>query len=357
MLLVTAVWGSTFVVVKDAVAVYPTLQFLTLRFGLATVIILPAAVLGRRRSQFAHVPVAAMLRGGALMGLFLGAGYLFQTFGLERTTSSNAGFITGMFVVLVPVLEALIWRRWVGAAAALGAVLAFMGLFLLSGGASGLRLSGDGLVFLCAVSFAAHILTTSRYAGRQDAMVLTAVQLGVVTVMCALLAGVEVLVRPEASPLALPPRDQVWFALLVTAVFASAVAFYVQTFAQRHASSTRTAVIMTMEPVFAGIFGYFFAGDRWSLVGWAGAGLILCGILTSELLPDGLKRGRAEPRPTAVGVPERRPPSGEPAVQPGVWALAQDGAVWLPHDRHALDEPAPPGAGAGTSSSVAEESE
>ena len=340
MVLVTAVWGSTFVVVKDAVAVYPTLQFLALRFAIAAVVILPAAVVARRRSQFAHVPLAAMVRGGALMGLFLGAGYLFQTFGLERTSPSNAGFITGMFVVLVPLLEALVWRRWVGSTAAMGAVLAFVGLLLLAGGASGLRLSGDGLVFLCAVSFAAHILATSRYAGRQDAMVLTAVQLGVVALMCAALAGVDALLHPEAAALALPTQGQVWFALVVTAVFASAFAFYVQTFAQRHASSTHTAVIMAMEPVFAGVFGYFLAGDRWSAVGWLGAGLILAGMLTSELLPERRGRRRALPAAAPPTGLEGAPPPGESSLEAGVWALAQEGAVWLPHERRPIDHDA-----------------
>jgi drug/metabolite transporter (DMT)-like permease len=336
---VTAVWGSTFVVVKDAVTVYPTLQFLALRFALAAAVILPPAIVGRRRSQFAHVPLRAMIRGGLLMGFFLGAGYVFQTFGLERTSPSNAGFITGMFVVLVPLLEALVWRRWVGSAAAVGAALAFVGLFLLSGGAAGMRLSGDGLVFLCAVSFAAHILATSRYAGRQDVMVLTAVQLGVVAVMCAALAVADSLLRPGAAPLALPSGGQVWFALVVTAVFASAVAFYIQTFAQRHASSSRTAVIMAMEPVFAGLFGYFLAGDRWSAVGWLGAGLILAGILTSELLPEGLGPRRTESAALSTASPlaDARP-KGESPEQPAVWALAQDGAVWLPHGRRPLNE-------------------
>ena len=134
-----------------------------------------------------------------------------------------------------------------------------------------------------------------------------------------------------------------WFALIVTAVFASAVAFCVQTFAQRHASSTRTAVIMAMEPVFAGVFGYFLAGDRWSVVGWFGAGLILAGILASELLPEDLRRRRAAPAAAAHAHLGDAQPLGESPGQTGagVWALAQEGAVWLPQSRRPFDDDAP----------------
>ena len=226
---VAAVWGWTFVMVKDAVALYPTLQFLALRFSLAACVMglvvaggrlrrrahpaargaaadtgslplvlegpsAPVPAVGRRRAQGTSAGATSAgsfrgaLKGGALMGLALGAGYVFQTFGLERTTASNAGFITGLMVVLVPLLQGLIWRTWIGGGALAGALLAAAGLYLLSGGAGGLRLVGDGLVFLCAVSFAAHILLTSTYAAGRDASVLTLMQLATVAGMTAVLA-------------------------------------------------------------------------------------------------------------------------------------------------------------------------
>jgi drug/metabolite transporter (DMT)-like permease len=292
---VTAVWGWTFVLVKDAVARYPVLPFLALRFATAALLLAGlAAVLARRRRRHdARAPAArpagvpGVVTGGVVMGLFLGAGYVFQTFGLERTTASNAGFITGLFVVLVPAFEYVLWRRGGSAGSMIAVLLAAVGLFLLSGGASGLHVVGDGLVFLCAVSFAAHILATARYAGHHDVLTLTSLQLAVVTVVCGVLAILVPAVGLGEGGLRWPTDPLVLVALAVTAVFATAVAFFVQTYAQRHAPPARAAVVMTMEPVFAGVFGYVLAGDRLGTMGWVGAGLILAGMLAAELWPQG----------------------------------------------------------------------
>jgi len=345
---VAAVWGWTFVMVKDAVALYPTLQFLALRFGLAACVVglvvaggrlrrrgrpaargaaadtglLPLVVEGpsapmpavRARpagpgGSSGRAPVGRFFRGalggGALMGLALGAGYMFQTFGLERTTASNAGFITGMMVVLVPVLQGLVWRTWIRGGALAGVLLAAVGLYLLSGGASGLRLVGDGLVFLCAVTFAAHILLTSVYAGGHEASVLTFVQLATVAVLTTVLAVGGALTGLSPA-LALPREPSVLFSLAVTGVLASAVAFYVQTFAQKHAPPTRTAVILTMEPVFAGVFGYLLADERLGVAGWIGAGLILAGMVASELV-SARSLGRRSALDGAMRRPQSRP--------------------------------------------------
>ncbi len=292
---ITAVWGWTFVLVKDAVARYPVLPFLALRFAVATILLAGlAAVLarggrgrrGRRDPWTRPFGPRGVVTGGVVMGLFLGAGYVFQTFGLERTTASNAGFITGLFVVLVPLFEYLLWRRGGSAGSMLAVLLAAIGLFLLSGGASGLHALGDGLVFLCAVSFAAHILATARYARHHDVLTLTALQLGVVAAVCGALALLAPAVGLGEDGLRWPTDPLVLVALAVTAVFATAVAFFVQTFAQRHAPPARAAVIMTMEPVFAGAFGYVVAGDRLGAMGWVGAGLILAGMLAAELWPQ-----------------------------------------------------------------------
>lgn len=343
---VAAVWGWTFVMVKDAVTLYPTLQFLALRFSLAACVVglvvaggrlktrarpaargaaapaeplplvlegpsVPLPVVRTRRlapgGPSGGTPVGRSFRGalagGALMGLALGAGYVFQTFGLERTTASNAGFITGLMVVLVPVLQGLVWRTWIRGGALAGVLLAATGLYLLSGGAGALRLVGDGLVFLCAVSFAAHILVTSAYAGGQDASVLTFVQLATVAVMTTVPAVVGGLTGLSPA-LALPREPSVLFSLAVTGVFASAAAFYVQTFAQRHAPPTRTAVILTMEPVFAGVFGYLLADERLGVTGWIGAGLILAGMVATEFVSI-----RSLGRRSALGDAMRRPRS------------------------------------------------
>ena len=298
---VTAVWGWTFVMVKDAVALLPPLSFLAIRFGVATVVMALGTWVMRRsragdKGGRADRGLLPLLRAGSVMGAFLGAGYIFQTFGLQRTTASNAGFITGMFVVLVPVLQGLVWRIWPEWRAVVGVSVAAVGLFLLSGGSAEVHLLGDGLVFLCALSFSAHILATARFVRRYDAAALTVIQLGVVAALAAVLGlGASLLGAPLS--LAAVTEPAVLFALAVTALLASAAAFYIQTFAQRYASPVRTAIILTMEPVFAGLFGYALAGERLTLAGWVGAAAILCGMVISELRMPVRRRRRLTDRP------------------------------------------------------------
>ena len=271
LIAVAAVWGLTFVMVKDAIALLPTPAFLAYRFLPAALIV--ALVFRRRLARLD----AAGWRAGALMGLFLTGGYVFQTLGLEATTASNAGFITGLMVVLTPVLGAVLLGQRIepiGWAAALAAAL---GLYLLSGTA-GLNARGDGLVLLCALSFAAHILVTDRAVRTHHVGALLAVQLAVTGVIC--LAGAALL-----GDLEVPHGATVWSALVVTSLVASALGFFVQTYAQRHAPPARTALILASEPAFAGLFGYLLAGDRLGAVGWSGAALIMAAIVAVEVVP------------------------------------------------------------------------
>ena len=269
---VAAVWGLTFVMVQDAIALLPTMAFLGYRFAAATVMVWP--VFRRRVAALG----AAGWRAGLLMGALLTAGYIFQTLGLEETTASNAGFITGTFVVLTPLLGALILRDRVNGLGWAAAAVSAVGLWLLSGSGGDFTLRGDGLVFLCAVSFALHILATGRAVRDHDAGALLVVQLLVAAVVC--LAGAV-----AAGDLEVPRGSEVWAALAVTAVFASAVGFFVQTYAQRHAPPARTALILASEPAFAGLFGYLLADDRLTALAWLGAGLIMAAIVAVELVP------------------------------------------------------------------------
>ena len=266
-----AVWGLTFVMVQDAIRVLPTMEFLGYRFGAAA--ILMALVFRRRLATLS----AEGWRAGALMGVFLTAGYVFQTLGLEATSASNAGFITGLFVVFTPLLGAAVLRERITPLSWAAAGLSALGLLLLSG-ASGLNLRGDGLELLCAISFAAHILVTGRAVRSHDVAALVPVQLAVCGAFCLLVAGSD-------GGLEAPSGATVWSALLVTSLIASALGFYVQTYAQVHASPTRTALILASEPVFAGVFGYLLAGDRLSAVAWAGAALIILAIVAVEVVP------------------------------------------------------------------------
>ena len=267
-----AVWGLTFVMVQDAVEHIPVMTFLAYRF-------LPAAALVGvifRRELF------RMSRSGwkaaSIMGVFLTAGYVFQTLGLERTTASNAGFITGLFVVLTPIFGAIFFGQRAGGLAWGSAAVSAVGLYLLSGTGGDLNVTGDALVLGCACSFAFHILFTGRAVEDHDVGALLTVQLAVCGTFCLVVAGAQ-------GDLVMPRSSEVWNALIVTALFASALGFFVQTYAQRHASPARTALILASEPAFAGFFAYLLQGEELHALDWAGAGLILAAIVTVELVP------------------------------------------------------------------------
>jgi drug/metabolite transporter (DMT)-like permease len=268
LLAVTAVWGVTFVQVKDAVELYPLFAFLAVRFAIASATLALPAV-SRVRTLGRHGAA-----GGALLGLLLAGGYALQTAGLERTTVSSTGFVTGMYVVLTPVIALLLFRTGVGAAGWAGVALATAGLAMLAGIHGG-SVAGDLLVLAGAAVYSLQIVLMERFAPRYDAVAFTFVE------MVAACAGLAV-VALALGDLGVPRGWTVWGALLVTGVFASALAFLVQTWAQRRTSATRTALAFTMEPVFTAIFGVTLAGDRLGVLGWGGCAVIMSGILVAE---------------------------------------------------------------------------
>ena len=268
LIAVTAVWGVTFVQVKDAVALYPLFAFLAVRFAIASIVLaVPAArrlrTLGRRGWV-----------AGASLGLLLAAGYALQTAGLERTTVSSAGFITGLYVVFTPLLGLLLFRTRVGRMVWIGVAFAVAGLAMLSGVGAGDAV-GDLLVLAGSAAYSLQIVLMERYAPRYDAVAFTQAE------MLAAFAGFAV-VTVAVGQVELPRGWTVWGALLVTGIFASALGFLVQTWAQRRTSATRTALAFAMEPVFAGLFGFWLAGDRLGVLGWGGCAVIMAGILVAE---------------------------------------------------------------------------
>jgi drug/metabolite transporter (DMT)-like permease len=283
LIAVTAVWGVTFVQVKDAVELYPLFAFLAVRFVLATLVLaVPAA---KRVAGLGRQGVVA----ASALGLLLAAGYALQTAGLERTTVSGAGFVTGMYVVLTPLIALALFRSRIGRAAWAGVALATGGLAMLSGVQAG-SASGDLLVLAAAAVYSLQIVLLERYAPRYDALAFTGIE------MAAAASGLLVVALAHGD-LDVPHGWTVWAALLVTGIFASALGFLVQTWAQRRTSATRTALAFAMEPVFAALFGYSLAGDRLGAVGWAGCVVIMAGILLAEpaaarTLVDALTRRR-----------------------------------------------------------------
>jgi drug/metabolite transporter (DMT)-like permease len=258
--------------VQDAVAVVPVMTFLAYRFLVATVLV--GAVFRRRVRSLSREG----WRAGLIMGVFLMVGYVFQTLGLERTTVSNTGFITGLFVVLTPLFGAVVLRQRPGAVVWTAAIVSAVGLYLLSGTGGEVHPSGDGLVVITACCFACHILATGSAVEKHDVGALLTVQLGVCGI--APLAWAVV-----AGDLVVPTDAVVLSALVVTSVVASAIGFFVQTYAQQHAPPARTALILASEPAFAGLFAYVLKDERFNGLGWLGAGLILAAIVVVELMP------------------------------------------------------------------------
>ena len=271
---VTAVWGWTFVVVQDAINAFGVLGFLALRFSLAALALAPVLLSGAK--------LKTLLVGGGI-GLVLAAGYLFQTLGLLYTTPTNSGLITGLFVVFAPLAARALFGELLSRRVMLAVGLSLLGMVLLAGQSpSGVRV-GDALTLGCAAALGAHIALLSRYAREHDAGALAFAQM---LSMAALFWAMWPLFEPVFAP---PPG--VWPAIALTGLVASAGAFWVQTAVQQRISAARAAVILTMEPVFAALFGYWLAGDRLNPVQLAGAALILSALVVGEVLPA-LRRGK-----------------------------------------------------------------
>lgn len=295
LILVTAIWGVTFVVVKDALRDASPLLFNLLRMTIATAVL--AAIYHRDLRRLRR----SYLAGGAIVGLCLAAGYSFQTAGLARTTPAKCAFITGLIVVIVPLVCAVpllrpASMRRPGIASYTGAVTAFAGILLLTtppathwSALLGSINLGDLLTLFCALGFALHVVALAHISPRMPLGALAVLQLAFCTIVMAL-----ALPAFEQPRIVLSPRLIV--ALAITGVLATAVAFTVQSWAQQRLSATRTALILALEPVFAFLTSYLFYGERLSVRASVGALLILAGIAVTELIPAGA-RGTAHEAP------------------------------------------------------------
>ncbi len=286
LIVVTLVWGTTFPLVKAALREVSPLLFNLLRMGLASLVLLAVnwrSLRGLTRSQIRLCGVA---------GVFLALGYELQTVGLTRTTPSKSAFLTGLVVVLVPILSTVPGFRVPGTArpqlaAYAGALLAFAGIVLLTSqpGAgrdllSGMHL-GEWLTLGCALTFAAHLLTLARGASHIAPRALGTLQILVASV-------VMLLFLPLGGRPVCHFSRTVVAALLVTSVLATAAAFTIQSWAQQHLPASHTAMIFTLEPVFAALTSLLFLGERLGPRAVSGAGLILAGIVAAELGPTAL---------------------------------------------------------------------
>ncbi len=273
---VALIWGSTFVMVKQALADISTVLFLALRFSIAAL-----ALWLTFRGRGAHFPRdrKVELRGGLLVGAFLFAGYLLQTAGLKLTSAAQAGFITGFYIPLVPIFGALVYRRAPQLSEVMGVAMATAGMGLMTLRPGRFEIGrGDLLVLGCAVAFAFHILLLGHYSRRMSFETVSLNQIATCAVLA--LASFRWLETPRVKW-----SWPVIVALGVTSLLATALSFSVQSWAQQFTTPTRTALIFSLEPVFAWATSFLVAGEVLSPRAAAGAVLILAGILTVELKP------------------------------------------------------------------------
>ena len=270
LLAVTACWGSTFFLIHDLLERVPTLDFLAIRFAIAsvTLILLAPRALGRltRESR----------RQAVVLGGLYGVAQILQTAGLAETPASVSGFITGMYVVATPVFAALILRSRIGGMTWAAVVVAMLGLAVLTLG--GLSVGyGEALIFVAAMIYALHIVGLGAWSQPQQALGMSIIQLIVITVICTLCTAPNGIVVPD--------RLDDWLSIVYMAVFAGAGAMIGQTWAQAHLPPARAAVIMSMEPVFAALFAVLFGGESATVRMIVGGLLVLAAMLIVELVP------------------------------------------------------------------------
>lgn len=270
LVLLTVLWGTSFLVVKDALASADPFSFLVLRFGLGALVL--SAVVGRRMVSREN------LKRGALLSLVLFSGYLFQTLGLAHTSPARSAFITGLCVLFVPLFSLVLFRQVPRLPALVGVVLSAVGLYFFTRAdtaASEALSPGDLLTLLGAVGYALHITLTARVAPKQGAGALVAVQLwGVALLSAACLPFVETRVVVSGAFIG---------AVLFCGIVTSAVAISVQTWAQARTTAVRAALIYALEPVFASLFSVSLGYERLGPREWVGGGLIVLGVVVAEV--------------------------------------------------------------------------
>jgi drug/metabolite transporter (DMT)-like permease len=270
LLAVTACWGSTFFLIKDLLERVPVLDFLAVRFAIASVALFLLAPKALGRLSRAH-------RGhSVVLGLLYGVAQILQTAGLEHTPASVSGFITGLYVICTPLLAALLLKSRIPAMtwAAVGLALLGLGVLTLSGFSVG---AGEALTLVSAVLYALHIVGLGAWSNAREAMGMTIVQLAVITVVC--------FAATIPNGVVLPSTAADWLAVVYTAVFAGALALAGQTWAQAHLAPTRSAIIMSMEPVFAALFAVLLGGEPLTARMLVGGLMVVTAMLLVELAP------------------------------------------------------------------------
>jgi drug/metabolite transporter (DMT)-like permease len=280
LLFVAFVWGATFVLVQNAISFLEPFSFNGVRFLIASFLLGGWLLLFERKQlRFFN---QKMLLSGILLGVLLFIGYAFQTVGLLYTSSSKAGFITGLNVVMVPMFAMLLLKQRPGINAVIGVFIATCGLYLLTMTDTAKLNIGDGFVFICAIGFALHIIFTGKFSNQYPSLLLTVVQISTVAILSSIFAfGFEnwqKIFQPDVVF-----SKNVLAALMITSVFATALAFFAQTNFQKFTTPTRVALIFAMEPVFAAATAFIWAEERLTYTAIIGCILIFLGMVFAEL--------------------------------------------------------------------------
>ncbi len=270
LLTVTAIWGSTFFLIKDLLDRMPVLDFLAVRFSIAAVILVVVAprALGRLSAD--------SRRHAVVLGLLYGVAQILQTAGLAHTAASVSGFITGLYVVATPIFAALLLRTRITRLTWAAVLLATAGLGVLT--LDGVSVGyGEAITLVAALIYALHIVGLGAWSKRDQVIGMSIVQVIVIAVMCLIASAPGGIVLPETG------RD--WLSVLYMAAFAGSFALLAQTWAQAHLAATRCAIIMSMEPVFAALFAILFGNETPTVRMLVGGTMVLGAMLIVEIMP------------------------------------------------------------------------
>ena len=271
LLFVAIIWGSTFIIVKQSVENTPVFSFLFMRFALAGMLLI---LINAPKLKAIDKRV---LSDGLMLGLALFLAYAFQTFALTVTSASITAFITGLFVVFVPILSSVFLRKLPRQEAIVGVVFATIGLALITLQGKFLLSFGEFLALVCAFFIATHIILTDKLSRRNDFSLLTLVQINIVALFSLIFS---LFLDPRIIPVQF--NNQLIFSLIINSIFATVVAFVIQTGMQKHTTPTKAAIIFIMEPVSAAFFSYWLGGEVLTAKQYAGTFLILLAMVFTE---------------------------------------------------------------------------
>src|SRR6056297_1006610 len=270
LLFIVIIWGTTFPLMKIALGNVKPFYFISLRFITAFIVL--TLILNTRLKKINW----RTFKIGSFLGLWLFFGFAFQIYGLQFTTASRSGFITGLSVIVVPILSIFILKEIPSISSWIGVILALVGMYFLTGFTEAGFNYGDLLTFFCAVSIALQIVFLSKYIKNEDPLVITWLQITTVMVLGTIIAFFE-------SPSNVAINSNSIAVIIYTGIFATALAIFVQSRAQQFTSSTHTGLIFSLEPVFGALFSFMILNERMQTMGMIGAILIFLGIVLSEL--------------------------------------------------------------------------